>query len=173
MTFKAKTFHQSGCQNLGQNLSSPHSIPIFPLPQPLSFLAPLHTPSFPYHSPYLSSPHSRTPSTTLFPPPPPSPSPPQDQLASALSHFTDTLAYVWRIPWRNKHKEVLWRLAVNGIMGAHIPGPCACGAAIARGRLHKCQHQFWDCPVAKPVTQQIEAVLGSVSQQSLWLLQPP
>lgn len=39
------------------------------------------------------------------------------------------------------------------------------------GHLSKCQHQFWECLVARPVTLQV--VAGPDSLQSFWLLQAP
>ena len=85
--------------------------------------------------------------------------------------FVSTFRSAWRLPWENAHKETFWRLAVNGIKGSHIPGPCACGAAIPhRGsRMHK----FWECPVALAVRAQVSSVVGPVLRVSVWLQKAP
>jgi hypothetical protein len=94
---------------------------------------------------------------------------------------------VWRIPWENANKEVLWRLAVNGVSGAGgcdicLQGPCACGGGAltaAQIRSHDStplrQHAFWDCPVAQAVVRQLQRGLGNrpLAQWNVWLLQPP
>ncbi len=88
-----------------------------------------------------------------------------------------TLGAVWRLPWENTRKEVLWRLAVNGIPGAHVHGACACGAAPPAQRLpqHNRLHAFWECPVARAVTAQLAAGAGvqQLERSCVWLLLPP
>jgi hypothetical protein len=89
-----------------------------------------------------------------------------------------TMGAVWRLPWDNGHKEVLWRLAVNGVPGARVPGPCACGARQPLGPpqpLHNRLHSFWECPVARAVVAQLALGAGvqQVPLRCLWLLQPP
>jgi len=85
------------------------------------------------------------------------------------SRLRRTLASVWRLPWDNKHKETLWRLQVDGIRAAKIPGPCTCGVAISSHPFAKRQHQFWECPVALAIRSQ----LPDVPQRDVWLLEAP
>jgi hypothetical protein len=93
--------------------------------------------------------------------------------------FVATLGAVWRLPWENARKEALWRLAVNGIPGAQVHGPCACGAPApaARHPQHNRMHAFWECPVARAVTAQLAAGagvgVGELQRSSVWLLLPP
>jgi hypothetical protein len=93
---------------------------------------------------------------------------------------------VWKVPWENRHKEVLWRLAVNGVAAAGGHNichrqPCPCGYQLTeqqvrgkQGVLHR-QHAFWDCPVAQAVRAQVQRGLGQevLQQWQLWLLQKP
>ncbi len=91
-------------------------------------------------------------------------------MTSSLSaRLRSTLAAVWRLPWDNKHKDTLWRLQVDGVRAAKVPGPCPCGAAITRQQFAKRQHQFWECPVALAVRAQLPAV----PQAAVWLLEAP
>jgi hypothetical protein len=92
------------------------------------------------------APHSSAPYL-----PAPAPDPPS---STALTRLRRLLRLLWKIPWESRHKEALWRLAVNGIH--HFPAhaadlaagrivTCPCGAAMTRGdRLH----HFWDCCVS-------------------------
>lgn len=90
--------------------------------------------------------------------------------------------------WENVHKEVLLRLAVNGVAGAgghdiYMPGSCPCGhhfpplsaAQCVAGSYRQRDHAFWDCPVAAAVRAQLAAGMGgvAVSKQALWLMEPP
>ena len=91
------------------------------------------------------------------------------------------------MPWENRHKEVLWRLAVNGVAGAGgcdvcLTGPCACGGGALTAEHIRSgnstplrQHTFWLCPVARDVVRQLQRGLGNqpLAQWNLWLLQPP
>ena len=94
---------------------------------------------------------------------------------------------LWRMPWDNQFKEVLWRLAVNGVQGAGghgicHRGQCVCGYQLTQAQirskqstLHR-QHAFWDCPVAQAVRQQLQRGLPAgrqLAQWHVWLLQPP
>jgi hypothetical protein len=88
---------------------------------------------------------------------------------SLAARLRSTLAAVWRLPWDNKHKDTLWRLQVDGIRAAKVPGPCPCGAPIARQPFAKRQHQFWECPVAMAVRAQLPAG----PQSAVWLLEAP
>lgn len=94
---------------------------------------------------------------------------------------TQALATVWRLPWEGKHKEILWRLAVNGVAGAgghgiQFTSACPCGhqpsgASATEHRLHA----FWDCPVAQEIRQQLAHGCGGEqpARQHVWLLQSP
>ena len=113
---------------------------------------------------------------------------PRGAWGACAQAFVSTLRQVWRVPWENRHKEVLWRLAVNGVAGAGgcdvcFSTACACGFALTpaqcrarQGGLHR-QHVFWDCPVALAVRAQLQRGLGvgvgQVAQHHVWLLQPP
>ncbi len=90
-------------------------------------------------------------------------------IGALSARLRSTLAAVWRLPCDNKHKDTLWRLQVDGIRAAKVPGPCPCGAEISRHPFSKRQHQFWECPVAVAVRAQLPAV----PQTAVWLLDPP
>ena len=98
---------------------------------------------------------------------------------SLIASFRRTLGMAWQLPWENRHKEILWRLAVDGVPGVRaLPGqpwtcPCRTGPVPSPRA-----HAFWECTVAQAVrrelTQTIGAFgLGPVRQTSLWLCQPP
>ena len=78
---------------------------------------------------------------------------------------------------RNEFKEVLWRLAVDGVVGAHkdlqgwMTRECGCSSGhFADMRMH-C---FWSCPVAQAVLVEMSRLLGvDVQRQHVWLLQRP
>lgn len=86
------------------------------------------------------------------------------------------LRRLWRLPWDNKHKEIFWRLALNGLpVAARMPRdgkPCGCGSG---GPLPDRRHHFWDCPVAAAVVHSLTAQLGGqpLSTTSIWLAKPP
>jgi hypothetical protein len=110
-----------------------------------------------------------------------------EQRRLLVEAFCKSFAQVWKIPWNNRHKEVFWRLAVNGVAGAgghdicHRQS-CMCGYQLSqaqveadRGDLHR-QHAFWDCPVAMAVREELQRGLGvqvQLKQHHLWLLQNP
>ena len=81
-----------------------------------------------------------------------------------------------RLPWDNQHKEVFWRLALNGLpLAARMPKdgqPCSCGTS---GPLPGRMHHFWECPVAVAVVSSLEAQLGGqlLAPPNIWLAQPP
>lgn len=107
--------------------------------------------------------------------------------ASRTRSFVRGWRTVWRVPWENRNKEVLWRLAVNGVAGAGgcdvcLRGSCACGGgALTEAQIRNRdstplrQHAFWDCPVARAVVRQLQRGLGNrpLAQWNVWLLQPP
>jgi hypothetical protein len=103
---------------------------------------------------------------------PPGAAVPAGDLGCLRSAFTR----LWRqLKWEPKHKEVFWRLAVDGVPmpgNSHLPGvareTCACGCAdsAASPRLH----YFWECPVAADLLAVIEDRCGcSVQRSHLWL----
>jgi hypothetical protein len=117
---------------------------------------------------------------------------PPDRLPPAVVALRATLRAVWRQPWDNRAKEVLWRLALNGVPGAggggrRHAGPCVCGTQpcadqrVQWGSAVHRQHAFWDCPVAHAVRDQLqqglqqggEEAVPAVAQRHLWLLQSP
>ena len=81
-----------------------------------------------------------------------------------------TFPRLWKVRWENRHKEVLWRLAVNGIPlagNAHVrgvpPEACGCGAypGGGAGSGSPCLHHFWLCPVARAVVGVLEVHLAA------------
>lgn len=113
---------------------------------------------------------------------------PPDSIQLRTASFCKSFQQVWKLPVENRHKEVLWRLAVNGVAGAGghdicLRPPCACGYQLTDAQVHRQdsklqrQHVFWDCPVAQSVREQLQLGLGgaapAVQQWQVWLLQPP
>jgi hypothetical protein len=111
----------------------------------------------------------------------------QQQLEHAVHHLSSTIKQVWRLPWHNCHKEILWRLAVRGVpwAGGHdiVPAqPCPCGWRVAvssdthDASLAWQEHCFWSCPVAQQVVAQLRRALPPavlVSRAHVWLLLSP
>jgi hypothetical protein len=108
--------------------------------------------------------------------------------------FVTSLSQLWRVPCANKHKDILWRLSVNGVRnaGGHdIPmrGPCACGwvgvpaadmvagaPARDRGAPATRAHAFWECPVAQAVLRDLRLGLPAgvqLRRHHVWLCIPP
>ena len=89
---------------------------------------------------------------------------------------TQLLRRLWRLPWDNQHKEVFWRLALNGLpLAARMPRggqPCGCGTS---SPLPDRLHHFWECPVVAAVVSSLEAQLGGqlLAPPNIWLAQPP
>ena len=101
-----------------------------------------------------------------------------------LARLRFCLAALLRVPWASHHKEILWRLAVNGVPAAGGGGicfaaPCRCGAAVcpagARDSSVHRLHAFWSCPVAQAVCGVLRAGLPglSVERRHVWLLESP
>ena len=84
-----------------------------------------------------------------------------------------TLANIWRLPWDNRHKEVLFLLAHDGIPTAarmHSDSRCACGSP-RPGRLR----HFWHCPVAQAALRSLTSCLPpdmDLPRSALWLARP-
>ena len=98
------------------------------------------------------------------------------------------LRAVWRrlwkrVKWEPRRKEVLWRLAVDGVPmpgSSHLPGvppePCACGCypAAVGGAVSPRLHHFWSCPFARPLFDTLEACCGcGVTREHVWLCVSP
>ena len=106
----------------------------------------------------------------------------------AQTHLEHQLAFLWGLPWDNVHKEPLWRLTVNGVVGAGghgicPSGPCPCGWAGPAASLLGVErslawqrHHFWSCPVAVAVVAELLASLPpsfELSCADVWLLRAP
>ena len=99
--------------------------------------------------------------------------------AGAVADFQAMFPRLWKVKWANEHKDVLWRLAVDGLHyvgGAHRPArlyptTCPCGAQGMHPRLH----HFWDCDVALVLRCLIELHLPQppLLRHHLWLGMPP
>ncbi len=109
-----------------------------------------------------------------------------DPFASeAVAHLRSLFARLWRLQCHNRSKEVLWRLAVNGVpwAGGHglAPGrPCDCGwapaaALDAAARSAAWQdHRFWSCPVGMAVRAELQRHLPEpLLRHHLWLVLAP
>ena len=100
------------------------------------------------------------------------------------------MADLWRLKWDNIHKEPLWRLTVNGVVGAGGHGisqrePCPCGwrgdeeAVNQHGEQQAFSwraHYFWHCPVAQAVLTELRATLPArvhIECADVWLLRAP
>ena len=114
----------------------------------------------------------------------------------ALQGLRQGLAALWRVRCSNEHKEILWRLTLQGVAGAGghaVPRTavaCPCSNFICRpvgpddrvacSWLQQ-RHAFWTCPIAQSVVRAVQAVLrdahpawaGPLTPSHLWLLQPP
>jgi hypothetical protein len=113
------------------------------------------------------------------------PSPVAPAALAAVDRLHRTFGRVWRrLRWEPARKEVLWRLAVDGVpmlgnshLHGTVPGPCACGAfAIGSPPVPVSPrlHHFWSCPVARALLSDIEHYCAcTVPRASLWLLVSP
>jgi hypothetical protein len=109
-----------------------------------------------------------------------------DPTAAAKRLKIDIFRQVWSLPWENKYKEILWRLAVNGVamygsaryMADQPPLPCLCGTGLVSRT-----HHYWECPIATAVMQEVQlgwkpattttTVAGSITREQLWMLHAP
>ena len=81
-------------------------------------------------------------------------------------------AAVWRLPWDNRYKSVLWGLVYDafpcaGRLGGFSIGPCVCGQADPDRH-----HFFWACPVAQHLVSEMQRCLSTLSPLSVahvWL----
>ena len=107
-----------------------------------------------------------------------------------LASLRGTLARAWSLKWENEHKEVLWRMTVQGVRGVAAHGlptthPCPCGGLAAGAcAAEALRHHFWACPVAGAVVEELqrgwkmgEGVLAPMvpplRREEVWLLDPP
>ena len=108
--------------------------------------------------------------------------------AGELARFRLTLRQAWRLPVENCRKEPFWRLALDGLPGHQLAArPCPCGAPSCSR-----PHIFWDCPVARAVTNALQeelaaapnlsgvapppsdaAHVGLLQRTNVWLAHPP
>lgn len=105
---------------------------------------------------------------------------PEVQSEAAADEALRLLARLWKVKWNNAHKEVFWRLALDGLpvaarmkggAGRQQPRCCACGHSKPDRR-----HHFWECPVAKAVVETVAAQLGpnkELTPRNLWLGSSP
>jgi hypothetical protein len=107
---------------------------------------------------------------------------------AGFSWLKSQISIAWKLPWHNCHKEILWRLAVNGVpwAGGHDIGqtaPCACGQWVPpvhvddkTRALAWREHCFWSCPVAQAVRDVLHSALPQglpLHRAHVWLLQTP
>jgi hypothetical protein len=99
-------------------------------------------------------------------------------IVEALAHVRLLRVALWKfLRWENGHKEVWWRLAVDGFPNNarmhRADAPCHCGGPAPADRMH----HFWTCCVAESVRAEISAQLPAgapaVTRAQLWLMQPP
>ena len=105
---------------------------------------------------------------------------PARDLEADADRVLGVLRRLWKLQWDNKHKEVYWRLALNGLplaarMKNSRPGApvltCGCG------HTNPCQrHHYWDCWVVEDVKLASNAKLATnqqITPQNLWLCDAP
>ena len=119
-----------------------------------------------------------------------------------LVMFRRRLASVWHVRWELQRKEVLWRLAIDGIgmlgnthihgstpeacvCGAYPPQPLPAAAAAAQQPAPALpsprRHHFWDCPIARSVVELLQDTVNAsredggcpVQCHHVWLLESP
>ena len=90
------------------------------------------------------------------------PSPPHKDGITRL-HFC--LRKAWSLKWDNNHKDIFWRLTVDGICGcsARSTWGCPCcpfqAPAFPSREYDPRIHAYWECPVAQAVIHTIEVEL--------------
>lgn len=86
---------------------------------------------------------------------------------------------VWKLPWENGRKEVLWRLVLDGLpkYRDRAGGMCSCGHAGVG--VEPREHVFWSCSVARAVVEAVQRELhglpgvGLITREHVWLLKRP
>lgn len=110
--------------------------------------------------------------------------PPAAPPDAAMAALRDTWPRLWRrLKWEPRRKEVLWRLAVDGVGmpgSSHLPGvplePCACGAyPVGAGAAESPRlHHFGTCPLLQPLLAVLEAGCECpVTRAHVWLCESP
>ena len=99
-----------------------------------------------------------------------------------VSGLRRTMDGVWKLAVPNTRKEILWRLAVDGVAGARALHPwvpehaCGCGASGLRDMR---VHHYWDCPVAQAVVVAVRSLMPGgdgaavCERKHVWLLASP
>jgi len=86
---------------------------------------------------------------------------------------------LWRSPCKNKYKEVMWRLIMDGLplasrMAGTDLGGCACGH---NHPVPDRRHHYWECPIARGVLDAVAAQLPPsqppLLPSQIWLVQAP
>ncbi|PNW72729.1 hypothetical protein CHLRE_15g638955v5 [Chlamydomonas reinhardtii] len=100
--------------------------------------------------------------------------------AEAIHALRAALARLWALVWEPRHKEPLWRLAVNGFTGFGMlaawaadgrVAKCPCGTQMTAGAR---VHHFWDCVVAEALRALMrERANVDITRNQLWLVQAP
>ena len=107
-----------------------------------------------------------------------------------LASLRSTLSRAWSLKWENQHKEVLWRMTVQGVRGVAAHGlptthPCPCGGLPAGACAEEAlRHHFWACPVAAAVVEELQKgwkagegalapMVPPLRREEVWLLAPP
>ncbi|KAJ9532773.1 hypothetical protein QJQ45_010884 [Haematococcus lacustris] len=121
----------------------------------------------------------------------PLPSSPPATQAQGEAWLASRVPTLWKLPWLNSSKEVMWRLAVNGVPcagGLNIGMACPCGwehvrdpsiqgqaRADAQGSAMR-RHTFWDCPLACAVVRELRRALPPavhLHTAHVWLAMSP
>ena len=97
----------------------------------------------------------------------------------AVKRVRAMMGRLWRGPCKNKYKEVMWRLIMDGLplasrMSGTDLGGCACGHTHP---VPDRRHHYWECPIAKGVLGAVAAQLPPsqppLLPSHLWLAQAP
>jgi len=106
------------------------------------------------------------------------PAPPQTAGAAAAGRLErETFKSLWKLPWENRRKVVMWELALDGLptpARLHRDSPCLCGRGGSRpGR----RHVYWECSVARRLVghmqRQLPEAAGRLACSHLWLCEAP
>lgn len=97
----------------------------------------------------------------------------QQPSATARGELACLFQQLWALKWENIHKEVFWRLAVNGNSGAPVDSSRQC---LCDGQVACRKHRFWDCSVAAAVRNVLSAQLPpntDLQPCHVWLMRSP
>jgi hypothetical protein len=90
-------------------------------------------------------------------------------VAAACDDLRKMLPPLWKLRWENMHKEVYWRMMLDGL--PKYGGNCACGHT-GQDR----EHVFWDCAVAQAVLTELRRAvpgLHALMREHVWLMRRP